>query len=143
MAALQQIDELNFEIAIFTRIHNLLFSVHNLHSTVPVCVNASASAPPCTSSSGVHSHLRVSPLQRSICLLRSVAAADQLQGKLLIQWDQNFQLMYELKVNKCRSLASLGYPQCHELTQGLILLSCDMCGNPPIEVQNLFPPPSV
>ena len=86
MAALQQIDELNFEIAIFTRILNLLlFPVPNLHSTVPVCVNASALAPPCTSSGGVHSHLRVSPLQRSICLLRSVAAADQLQGELLIQ----------------------------------------------------------
>ena len=47
--------------------------------------------------------------------------------------------MYELKVNKCLSLASLGYPQCAMSSpQGLILLSCDMCANRPIEIHNLF-----
>ena len=56
-----------------------------------------------------------------------------------VRLDQHFLLMYELKVNKCLPLASLGYPQCAMSSpQGLILLSCDMCAKPPIEIDNLF-----
>ena len=52
------------------------------------------------------------------------------------QLNSECQLMWQLKIKRCLSLFQLRlskYPKCHELPQGLILLSCDMCSNRAIE----------
>ena len=88
------------------------------------------------------------PFQQSICLVRSVAAPDQLQARgwncwklkcvIIPQLNSECKLVYVAveSIKRCLSLCQLRlskYPKCHELPQGLIPLSCDMCSNRAIE----------